>query len=50
MIQDIFIDIGSSGVVSYEMPYKSYYYKNKLTICINKNRIRIFWNKKRAIP
>ena len=47
MIQDIFIDIGSSGDSnSYEMPYKSYYYKNKLQFVLTKTELESFGIKK----
>jgi hypothetical protein len=47
MIQDIFIDIGSSGSSSsYEMPYKSYYYKNKVQFVLTKTELESFGIKK----
>lgn len=43
MIEDIFIDIGSSGSSnSNEMPYKSYYYKNKLQFVLTKAELESF--------
>lgn len=43
MIQDIFIDIGtSSSSSSNEMPYKSYYYKNKLQFVLTKAELESF--------
>lgn len=47
MIQDIFIDIGvSSSSSSNEMPYKSYYYKNKLQFVLTKTELESFGIKK----
>lgn len=47
MIQDIFIDIGSSGSSSSDqMPYKSYYYKNKVQFVLTKAELESFDIKK----
>ena len=47
MIQDIFIDIGSSGSSSsYEMPYQSYYYKNKVQFLLTEAELESFDIKK----
>ena len=47
MIQDISINIGSSGSSnSDQMPYKSYYYKNKVQFVLTKTELELFGIKK----